>query len=196
MAGLKSFLYGAAPILGTTGAALYERQRALVNLRILTPLAGRGPGSGVPLTSYNVAAILISVLATDNLAEVDDRVLSLMNATTLNFGHVDSGTDAWKRAGKPTFCTTIAAVLADAPMPWPFTNKRPVLAIRVARCWRGQLLTSPRGANPTEFTVADPSFPERPPISVTASIEDETFNHLVSFTRGALSQVAAEEDDE
>src|SRR4051812_2434564 len=72
MAGLKSFLHGLAPILGTTGAALYERQRALVALGVLKPTKGRGPGSGVPFTPYAEAAVLISLLTTDNLAEVDE----------------------------------------------------------------------------------------------------------------------------
>ena len=80
MASLKSFLYGVAPLLGMTGAALYERQRALVDLGVLEAVPGRGPGSGVPLTPENIAAVIISVLAAENLAEVDDRVVGIINA--------------------------------------------------------------------------------------------------------------------
>ena len=65
MAGLKSFLYGVAPILGVSPAALYERQRALVNIGVLKTTAGRGPGSGVPFTAENFAAIVISLLAAE-----------------------------------------------------------------------------------------------------------------------------------
>src|SRR6478735_4032377 len=80
MAGLKSFLYGVAPILGVTGAILYERQRALVNLGVLKAEQGRGPGSGVPLSAENAAAVIISLLAAGSLSEVDERVVALCRA--------------------------------------------------------------------------------------------------------------------
>jgi len=59
-------------------AALYERQRVLVRLGVLTERKGRGPGSGVKLTAESLAALLTSVLITDNLSEVDDRVDRLL----------------------------------------------------------------------------------------------------------------------
>jgi hypothetical protein len=81
MVGLKSFLYELGPLLGTTGIALYERQRILVNLGVIEAAPGRGPGSGVPLTADNIAAMIISVLAADAPSEIDQTVAALCNAT-------------------------------------------------------------------------------------------------------------------
>src|SRR5262249_34293535 len=103
MPSLKSFLYGVAPIIGATGAALYERQRALVSIGALKSLPGRGPGSGVPLSAEAFAAILISVLATDNLSEVDERVARLLSTAT-----DDMDAQTWRRLGKPTFLSETA----------------------------------------------------------------------------------------
>jgi hypothetical protein len=200
MASLKSFLYGAAPILGMTGAALYERQRALVNLKVLEPVSGRGPGSGVPLTPYNIAAVIISVLAAENLAEVDQRVVSIIKANPEILGRREHNLTTWKKAGSPTFCTVVGAVLAGEALPWPMDepSKRRVHTIRVTRCWRGQLVWSPSGANPTEYWIGNLSELARQhtPIQITAEIERGVLVKLVSFTRGALSQVAEEEEDE
>src|SRR5215831_16940231 len=80
MASLKSFLQGVAPILGVSLATLYERQRALVRLGVLPPSTGAGPGSGVPFTAENFAAILISLLASDSLSDVDQSMVALFKA--------------------------------------------------------------------------------------------------------------------
>jgi hypothetical protein len=86
MVGLKSFLYELGPLLGTTGIALYERQRLLVNLGVVEAVPGRGPGSGVPLTANNIAAMIISVLAADAPSEIDQTVAALCNATAKRGG--------------------------------------------------------------------------------------------------------------
>jgi hypothetical protein len=77
--GLKLYLPTLARMLGTTPAALYERQRALVRVGLLIPEKGRGPGSGVQIDAggYSVAWLLIAVLATDNLSETDQRVAEI-----------------------------------------------------------------------------------------------------------------------
>ena len=81
MAGLKTFLGRLSPLLGVvTPAALYERQRVLVDIGLIKPRAGRGPGSGVAFTAENLAALVISILATDSLSEIDQRVVDLCNA--------------------------------------------------------------------------------------------------------------------
>src|SRR5271166_4852624 len=119
MASLKSFLYGVAPILGTTGATLYERQRALVNLGVLKSAPGRGPGSGVPLTSESFAAVLISLLATDNLSEVDQRVVAICNAKPEGATRRPSDEHVrWVRIGKPTFQSEVAKVLSGQEAQW------------------------------------------------------------------------------
>jgi hypothetical protein len=83
MKSLKSFLPQISGFLGTTPAALYERQRQLVRLGILTPEKGHGPGSGVKLSADSVAALLVALLATDNLSDTDDRILRLLASKPL-----------------------------------------------------------------------------------------------------------------
>ena len=198
MASLKSFLYGVAPLLGMTGAALYERQRALVNLGVLEAVPGRGPGSGVPLTPENIAAVIISVLAAENLAEVDDRVVGIINAVPELAIEIPEN-PMWERAGKPTFCTAVGAVLAGEKLPWPMEmNSRPVHTIRVTRSWRGQLVQSPTGARPKNYIIGsiEDFTRQHSPIQITAEIEYGALHQLAAFTRGALSQLGAEEDDE
>ena len=75
MAGsLKAYAPLLAWRLGTTPAALYERQRALVREGMLDQSAGRGPGSGVQVGPYPVALLLVAVLATDSLSETAEKV--------------------------------------------------------------------------------------------------------------------------
>ena len=69
-----------AKLLGTTGDALYTRQRALVTLGALDVVKGRGPGSGTALNAHGVAGILIALLAADTLQDTDQRVLDLCRA--------------------------------------------------------------------------------------------------------------------
>ena len=111
MASLKSFFYGVAPILGVTGAALYERQRALVSLGVLKAAKGRGPGNGVPLTAENVAAVIISVLAARSLSEVDQYVVDLCEAQSEGTLPKSPTRDLWAKLGKPTFASDVGRVL-------------------------------------------------------------------------------------
>jgi hypothetical protein len=74
MTGLKSFLPTLGDILRYQPAALYERQRELVRLGLLTAGKGRGPGSGVKLSEDAVAVMLIALLVTDSLSETDERI--------------------------------------------------------------------------------------------------------------------------
>lgn len=90
MKSLKSFLPQISGFLGTTPAALYERQRQLVRLGILTAEKGHGPGSGVKLSADGVAALLVALLVTDNLSDTDDRILRLLAAKPV----LKSATDA------------------------------------------------------------------------------------------------------
>ena len=78
--GLKRYLPELSPSLGLSADALYERQRALVRLGVLLEIGGRGPGSGVRATPETVSWLLLSILATDSLSEVDERVRVLGEA--------------------------------------------------------------------------------------------------------------------
>ena len=80
MAGLKGYIPALARLLGTTPAALYERQRALVRAGLIEAEEGRGPGSGVRATPKTVALLLIAELCTTVLGEVPQRTRALARA--------------------------------------------------------------------------------------------------------------------
>jgi hypothetical protein len=194
MSGLKSFLYGVSPIIGVSPAALYERQRALVKLGLLEVAPGRGPGSGVGLSAGNVAAMIVCVLATDGLSEVDERVVDLCNAppdisTIVSRSH-------WTKSGKPTFRSEIARLLAGEKLQMGSTP-RLYRGIRVSRCWRGQIMHGIGSLQSKDFFVNEDShWVPSGAISITAEIESDMLGSLMLFTRGALSQVVEEGDEE
>jgi hypothetical protein len=79
MNSLKQFIPLLADVfVNLSEHALYERQRALVRAGLLKPVAGRGPGSGVPLNPETVAMLMVAVLATDNLSEVEVKTKILL----------------------------------------------------------------------------------------------------------------------
>lgn len=80
MTSLKAFSSMLAEVLGTTPAAVYERQRALVRRGLLPTPVGRGRGNGVPASAATLAIIILAFMATDNLSETDDRVRRLASA--------------------------------------------------------------------------------------------------------------------
>ena len=105
MASLKSFLGGLGPALGFTPAALYERQRALVRHGILKPISGRGPGSGVELSSYSVATLLIACAAAPSLSDVDGRIVEYCEAPAID--------ETCPLTGKKTFREAVQAILEE-----------------------------------------------------------------------------------
>ncbi|MBR1155893.1 hypothetical protein [Bradyrhizobium sp. JYMT SZCCT0428] len=197
MAGLKSFLLAVAPLLGVTSAALYERQRALVALGALKSAPGRGPGSGVPLTAENFAAILISVLATENLSDVDKRVVSLINAPPVRV-NINDYSREWGNTKGQVLVDAVSSALSGKKLKFPAPDGNifdmPITAIRITRSWRAQLLVN--RSTEIEYKAKWSSFQRQPPpISITAEIEGKSLDNLIAFTQGALSQ-AAEGDDE
>jgi hypothetical protein len=70
---LKALIPPLAKLWGLNPNALYERQRALIRAGLLEARPGRGPGSGVEASPESVAMLLISVLATDSLSEVEEK---------------------------------------------------------------------------------------------------------------------------
>jgi hypothetical protein len=100
---LKAYAPLLAWRLGTTSAALYERQRALVREGILDQSEGRGPGSGVQLGHYPVALLLVAVLATDSLSETAEKVRILATAKSTD--------GQCPLTGEKTFVEAIARVL-------------------------------------------------------------------------------------
>lgn len=77
MISLQAFLFQAdvAEALEVKPTTLYERQRALVRVGLLPQPKSRGRNSGGAMaTPDTVAMVLLSLLATDSLSEVDERI--------------------------------------------------------------------------------------------------------------------------
>jgi hypothetical protein len=104
MSSLKSFLMAFMTAVNMHHAALYERQRALVRHGILKPVPGRGPGSGVELSSYSVATLLIACAAAPSLSDVDDRIADYCNASPPH-------DEICPLTGKKTFREAVQAIL-------------------------------------------------------------------------------------
>jgi len=109
---LKAYAPLLASRLGTTPAALYERQRALVRDGILEQSEGRGPGSGVQVDLYPVALLLIAVLATDSLSETAEKVRIFAAARASEADGLCPVT------GEQTFVEAIARVLDSSQPHW------------------------------------------------------------------------------
>lgn len=79
MISLKSFLPTLSNYTALSVTALYERQRSLVRIGLFPAPKQSGRNSGGALASpRNVAIMLMSVLATDRLSEMDGRVAELL----------------------------------------------------------------------------------------------------------------------
>ena len=105
MSSLKALAPELANWLGMTPSAIYERQRALVEIRVMSSGSGRGPGSGVRATPANTALLLTAVLATDSLWEAGQRVLLISAAAP-------RGHRRCKLTGKSTFIEALTHILA------------------------------------------------------------------------------------
>jgi len=105
MVGLKSYLPVLAGHLSTTEDILYERQRKLTRAGLLTGSAGRGPGSGVRVNVPVVTLMVLTVLATDNLADAEGRAEILAAAP--------SDSRRCPLTGAATFKSALELVLAS-----------------------------------------------------------------------------------
>jgi hypothetical protein len=109
MMSLKAFAPVLASALGTTPAAIYERQRALIRAKLLPAPIGRGRGNGLPATAQTVAMILIAIMVTDNLSDTDDRVRTLADAEV----DVRAQKNGCRLTKAPTFKAALATILAS-----------------------------------------------------------------------------------
>jgi hypothetical protein len=119
---LKAYAPLLASRLGTTPAALYERQRALVRAGLLAQPEGRGPGSGVPVRPYEVALLLIAVLATDSLSDTSDKARLVSRARS------NASDNVCPFTGEQTFVEAVARVLDMSHDQW-----REIVSITVHR---------------------------------------------------------------
>lgn len=193
MASLKSFLPTLSNIFGHTPDALYSRQRALVGLGVLGAIEGRGPGSGVPLTAENVAALVISLLAANTLSDVDENVVNLCRA-------IPSAHDRVRyrelRERNHTFAGDVGRAITDGddwcmPLRYPRT-------IRVSRPWRGQILGGMSALSAMNYYsegYGKPTDPPVGPISHTTEIEEDAFQQLQAAVRVGVSISKNDGDD-
>jgi hypothetical protein len=86
MKSLKSLLPCMSRLTGLSEVALYERQRALVRLGLLPAPTKTGRNSGGAMaTPGSVAVLLVSIMVTDRLSEVDERVLEFLQFRTFSY---------------------------------------------------------------------------------------------------------------
>jgi hypothetical protein len=91
MISLQKFLFNpeVADAFDMSPAALYERQRALVRVGLLPQATSRGRNSGGAMaTPDTVAMIVLSVLVTDNLSEVDERMAVWAGLRAIEVGFI------------------------------------------------------------------------------------------------------------
>jgi hypothetical protein len=81
---LKALIPTLAKSFGMTPAAIYERQRVLVRAGLLQARPGHGPGSGVPADAKSVATLLISLLSTGSLSEIEEQTRLIANLKNTN----------------------------------------------------------------------------------------------------------------
>ena len=133
---LKSLLPDLAPAFNMTPAALYERQRALVRAGWLSSKEGKGPGSGVQATPRSVSLLLISILATDSLSEVQSEVGQF---ASLRIEADLERSDERERRSSPVPCCPVSEQRKfDRTLETLLSS--PVLAARTSRiiAWRGE----------------------------------------------------------
>lgn len=105
MVGLKSYLPVLAGHLNTTEDILYERQRKLTRAGLLIGSEGRGPGSGVRVNVPVVTLMVLTVLATDNLADAEGRAEFLAS--------VPSDSSRCPLTGASTFRSALELIFAS-----------------------------------------------------------------------------------
>ena len=103
---LKGYIPAIARLVGSSPAALYERQRALVRAGLLAMEDGRGPGSGVRTSWDSVALLLLSLLATDKLSDSEARVNAIGSAKATHF-------KLCRFTGLPTFSGALTEILTQ-----------------------------------------------------------------------------------
>jgi hypothetical protein len=105
MVSLKGLIPGLARFVEMKPAAIYERQRALVRAGMLVQRPGHGPGSGVLATPKSAAILLISLVATANLSEVENKTKIAAN--------LKSTTQRCPVTGERTLAKALTAVLSN-----------------------------------------------------------------------------------
>jgi hypothetical protein len=141
---------------------------------------------------------LISLLAADSLSKVDKCVADLCGATPVVLVPSAIYRKNWVKGGKPTFRSDVGRLLAGQKPIWNSGHNFKLdsfVEIRVTRPWRGQL-SNTAGQAFDYFPNGDiDEVMVSLSISITAAIEYQMLSKLIDFTKGALSQIEAGEDD-
>jgi hypothetical protein len=174
MISLKAFAPVLAETLGTTSAAIYERQRALVRLGLLPAPIGRGRGNGVPASANAVAMIIIAMMVTDNLSDTDDRVRTVAEAQVLGRGRAPRCT----LTGRRDFKSALVALLRMTDLPEGLTilvsRKKLSAAIHWGNRAEGRSRRTEFGdfmeLHFPPFLVVDATLPEGALQSISASL--------------------------
>lgn len=142
---LNSFIPFLSEALRLNPSALYERLRALVRLELLESVPGRGPGTGVRFGPDALATLLISHMATDNIADAAQMTTALSNASLRRFWSAE----AKVFAGAKSFKDALVKILADDAVAREFTSLR---IHRGEMPWAEVFLKSdPEGTDPCVF---------------------------------------------
>jgi hypothetical protein len=182
MASLKSFLPQMSEVLGTTVDLLYGRQRALVDLGLLVSTEGRGPGSGVVLSSGTVATMLITFLATESLSEIDGHLAALCKAKP----------KGKRRTGyyQRSFQADVGKALVFHPL--PDIGQQTYSSICVTRGAGGQIYFD-GGKRSLDYLLEEKHQKIRP-VFVTASLESDALQQLQFRLTSALSDEYGDEE--
>lgn len=150
-----------------TPDALYERQRVLVRSGALAAPAGRGPGSGIRAMPATVTQVIIAVLATDNLSEIDEM------ARKLGSGRAEH--DVCPLTGARDFVGALELIFASQVL------AKKVFSIDVARSnLKATIVYQRKGRKSLDFSV----FGKRPVLrglhrlSVEASLPGQTVREI------------------
>jgi hypothetical protein len=168
MISLKAFLPVLSRFLELSPSALYERQRALVRLDLLPKPSAPGRKSGAAMaTPGSVAIMLIAVLATDNLSDMDSRIQAFARKKSIDPNTAKPG--SCRFTGKHTLLEALTEVLSDTKIASPLS----IEVMRKAKTAR--LINSSGGGHRTsEFGQG----PDRKGIELKA-----TFGDLFSISR-------------
>jgi hypothetical protein len=149
MVSLKAFLPVLSRLVELSPSALYERQRALVRLALLPKPAAPGRNSGAAMaTPDSVAIMLIAVLITDNLSEMDKRIVSFAKMRAIDPHTKKPG--RCRFTGKHTLQEALTEVLLDSKIAFPLSIEvlRKAKTARLVSSSGGGLRTSEFGQSP------------------------------------------------
>lgn len=189
MMSLKAFAPILASIVGTTPAAIYERQRALVRAKLLPTPVGRGRGNGLPATADTVAMLLIAIMVTDNLSDTDGRVGKLAHAQVVGRGPLKRQKARCGLTGRRDFKGALIAILRSTEFPTS-------LVVEVSRNNLAASIIYGRRPRENSDCVGITKFRGSPPVGSKLSVEATLGLEAIEIISKALHSESQESSDE